>query len=210
MRMIGLLVAFVCCTVGAVEISVSDLSRAFGNALDIDRLLVGVVVQQKRSDIYAAKSDRCGIPCVLSVLGKSQTSYYPFSNGVTFKLKGKIGTLIFDSPVRPFTGYIIVTDQSVATSGIVLPFDRVYGIKLLDVESREGDDFVRTLLVKVPVLADVESMIKSAVRRGYAIEQQGGSGIFYMLSNGANELVVNVINERPGFSMLINMRSGKN
>ena len=208
--MIGLLVAFVCCTVGAVEISVSDLSRAFGNALDIDRLLVGVVVQQKRSDIYAAKSDRCGVPCVLSELGKSRTSYYQFSNGVTFKLKGKIGTLIFDGPVRPFTGYIIVTDQSVATSGIVLPFDRVYGVKLLDVESREGDDFVRTLLVKVPVLADVESMIKSAVRRGYAIEQQGGSGIFYMLSNGANELVVNVINERPGFSMLINMRSGKN
>ena len=58
MRMIGLLIAFACSAVGAVEISVSDLSRVFGNALDIDRLLVGVVVQQKRSDIYAAKSDR--------------------------------------------------------------------------------------------------------------------------------------------------------
>jgi len=193
----------------AADVSIRDLNNALGVDLAIDRLVGDIVVQQRRSDIYGFKSVRCGVSCVSTMLEKRRIPYYVFNGGVTFKLKGEVGTLIIDGPARPFTGYIIVSDQSMEKLKTVLPFDRMYGVKLFDVESREGIGFCRTILLKVPSRIDFESMIKSAVRRGYAMERQGVNGGYYILSDGSSELVVSVINENPGFSILINIRGGQ-
>lgn len=209
MRIICLMITLCWRAVAAAEASISDLNSIFGKEVAIELLVGDMVVQQRRSEIYGFKSVGCWVSCVSSMLGKRRIPFYIFNSGVSFKLNRKIGTLIFDGPSRPFMGYIVVSDQSMATTGTVLPFDRVYGVKLFDVESRDGNGFFRTMLVKVAARADVELMIKSAVRRGYAMERQGVNGSYYILSDGSSELVVSVINERPGFSMLINMRSGQ-